>query len=97
MHKLMLTLASLAALTIMTAPAAAFKCDSGRPGTGQCSCRGRADCKDMRHSEMCGGSLSCSKGKCTCAAALVEDPDAGGEVNGHVKGVLGTKPVLNAQ
>jgi hypothetical protein len=90
MRKLLIAVSALAALSAATAPALAFKCGSGRPGSGaQCSCAGRDDCKDMRHSEMCKGDLSCGKGKCSCTAALVEDPDAGGEATGGVKGKIG--------
>jgi hypothetical protein len=92
MKKIVIMLAALAAVA---SPALAFKCGSGAGGS--CACQGRVDCKDMRKSELCKGDLTCGKGKCTCAAALIEDPDAGGEVQGHIKEVLGTKPVSNAK
>ena len=95
MKKILLTLAAMAALSALATPALAFKCGSGAGGS--CACKGRVDCKDMRHSELCKGDLTCGKGKCTCTAALTEDPDAGGEATGGVKDVLGKKPVLNAQ
>jgi hypothetical protein len=89
------TIIILATLVALASPALAFKCGSGAGGS--CACQGRVDCKDMRKSELCKGDLTCGKGKCTCTAALIEDPDAGGEVQGHIKDVLGTKPVLNTQ
>jgi len=54
------------------APAWSFSCQSGTIGQGNCSCSGTADCTDMRHSKMCKTDLSCSQGKCTCTAALVD-------------------------
>jgi hypothetical protein len=95
MKRLLFTLVTMAAISAATAPALAFKCGSGAGGA--CSCQGRADCKDMRRSEMCKGDLTCGTGKCTCTAALVADPGVGGGATGGVKGVLGNKPVLNAQ
>jgi hypothetical protein len=95
MRKLIALLNSVFIIIALAAPAAAFKCGSGAGGS--CACQGRVDCKDMRRSEMCKGDLTCGKGKCTCTAALVEDPDAGGEATGGVKDVLGAKPLLNAQ
>ena len=95
MKKLLFVLTALAALGAVSAPALAFKCGSGAGGS--CACKGRVDCKDMRRSEMCKGDLTCGKGKCTCTAALTEDPDAGGEATGGVKDTLGKKPLLNAQ
>jgi hypothetical protein len=95
MKKLLFVLTALAMLSLASAPALAFNCGSGAGGS--CACKGRADCKDMRRSEMCKSDLTCGKGKCTCTAALVEDPDAGGEVTGGLKDALGKKPVLNAQ
>ena len=77
MKKMMIT---LAALVTLASPAFAFKCGSGAGGS--CACQGRVDCKDMRRSEMCKGDLTCGKGKCTCTAALVADPDAGGGATG---------------
>jgi hypothetical protein len=70
--------------------ASAFSCQSGRPGSNStCSCSGRDDCKDMRHSEMCKGDLTCGQGKCSCAAALVADTgDTGGTVVGPKVKVL---------
>jgi hypothetical protein len=95
MKKLLFTLATIAALSAASVPALAFKCGSGAGGS--CACQGRTDCKDMRRSEMCKGDLTCGKGKCSCTAALVEDPDAGGELTGGLKDALGKRPVLNAQ
>jgi hypothetical protein len=81
------TIIILATLVALVSPALAFKCGSGAGGS--CACQGRVDCKDMRKSELCKGDLTCGKGKCTCAAALTEDPDAGGEVTGGLKGKIG--------
>lgn len=95
MKKLFITIAALAALGTLAAPALAFKCGSGAGAS--CACKGRVDCKDMRRSEMCKGDLTCGNGKCKCTAALLMPADDGGEATGGVKGTLGNKPVLNAQ
>jgi hypothetical protein len=95
MRRLLPILHSAFIIVALAAPANAFKCGSGAGAS--CACQGRVDCKDMRKSEMCKGDLTCGTGKCTCIAALTEDPDAGGEVQGHIKDVLGKKPVLNAR
>jgi hypothetical protein len=95
MRRLAPLLCSAFVITALAAPASAFKCGSGAGGS--CACQGRIDCKDMRRSEMCKGDLTCGKGKCTCTAALIEDPDAGGEVTSPLKDTLGKKPVLKAQ
>jgi hypothetical protein len=92
MRKFITLLNSVFIITALAAPASAFKCGSGAGGS--CACQGRVDCKDMRRSELCKGDLTCGKGKCTCTAALVEDPDAGGEVTGGVKNKI--KGVLTA-
>ncbi len=70
----------LAAMLLFAATdnAFSFKCDTGKPGKGTCSCSGTADCKDMRHSLMCKSALDCSQGKCTCVAAIVVNPNPGG-------------------
>ena len=94
MKKLLIISGALAALGLASAPALAFKCGSGAGAS--CACKGRTDCKDMRRSEMCKGDLTCGTGKCTCTAALVKDPDAGGEIKDAVKGQV-KGGVLNAQ
>jgi hypothetical protein len=83
MKKLLFVMTALAWIGAASSSALAFKCGSGAGGS--CACQGRADCKDMRRSELCKGDLTCGKGKCTCTAALVADP-GGGETNGGVKG-----------
>jgi hypothetical protein len=78
MHKLLVTtfaaLGVLALAGVVSEPAWSFQCDPGKAGKGTCSCSGTSDCNDMRHSMMCGGSLNCGNGKCTCTAALTADP-----------------------
>jgi hypothetical protein len=94
MRRLAPLLCTAFAILVLAAPASAFKCSSGAGGS--CACQGRADCKDMRRSEMCKGDLTCGKGKCSCTAALVADPGVGGGAIGGAKGML-NKGLLSAQ
>ena len=88
-------------LSLLAAPAQAFKCESGT-GTifspAECNCKGTADCKDMRKSKMCKGNLDCKKGVCTCTAAALMPADDGGEIKGRkARKNLPVTPLLNAQ
>ena len=96
MRKILPLFHSAFIIMALAAPASAFKCGSGQAAS--CACKGRVDCKDMRRSEMCKGDLTCGNGKCTCTAALVADPGAGGGTTRGVRGnVLKNRPALNAQ
>jgi hypothetical protein len=68
-------------------PGWAYRCDSGGPGKGQCSCQGTQDCQEMKNSGMCGSYLDCSQGKCTCTAARENSPVGGGNGNSGDTGV----------
>lgn len=71
---------SLGLLFLMPAwpnPGWSYRCDSGGPGKGTCYCQGTSDCQEMKNSGMCGSSLDCSQGKCTCTGALIKDPNGG--------------------
>jgi hypothetical protein len=75
-----LSIGSLLLVLTWSSPGWSFGCDSGKAGKGSCSCNGTSDCTDMRHSGMCGGTLSCSQGKCGCTAAIVVKNPGGGTV-----------------
>lgn len=93
---LAILVATLVVTAVTSAPAFAFQCGSGAGAS--CSCQGRADCKDMRRSEMCKGNLDCGNGKCSCTAARIVDTGGSGGGKGSVKGqILENKPVLDAQ
>lgn len=84
---------ALVITTLTASPAMAFQCGSGAGAS--CACQGRVDCKDMRRSEMCKGTLTCGNGKCTCTAAIVVNPGGG---KGGIKGqVLNNQQLQNAQ
>src|SRR5262245_5237698 len=104
MSEIRFTLAAILGMFLLFSTserAFSFKCQSGEAGQGSCSCKGTADCTDMRHSKMCSGDLECSKGACICTAARVKAP-IGGAQSGKVppdimrRGVEGEQPTSPA-
>jgi uncharacterized membrane protein len=100
MQKLITMFKAILVTAALTAPAAAFKCESGS-GTifspAECSCKGTEDCKDMRKSKLCKGDLDCKTGSCSCTAAFTPADD-GGEIKKRVTdGVMKNTQPLTAQ